>query len=148
MNNRASYIDKRSGSIKIKRGAKNASTLRSQTRRELRNAALVTIFVLTAIGAGLVFAITPDISIAFRSRAAPREQANASDATARFGNIIIQPTAGQCERMIFDNKSGRFVEVSRSCNKERQFDEHSVPTPEGTIHRLDAISKSFQRSGD
>jgi hypothetical protein len=134
--------------IKKLHGPKKTRTLQPQGRRELRRVVLISLFVLVASGAALVFAVTTDISKAFRSRAASQEQATASDATARLGNIIIQHGAGRCGQMIFDNKSGRIVDASGPCKKETILDERGMPRPEGTIRRLDAISKSFQRSGN
>ena len=102
--------------------------------------------LLAAMGFGLVAAMTTDVSTLFSSRATPQEQADASNTTTQLGKITIEPTAGQCEHIIFDNQSGRVIEISRSCKKETVFDENGVPRPEGTIRRLDAISKSFQGS--
>ena len=48
--------------------------------------------------------------------------------------------------MTFNNDTGRLVEVSKPCEKDNvRLDDKGVPMPMGTVHRLDAISKSFSK---
>lgn len=45
--------------------------------------------------------------------------------------------------MKFDNRTGRTIENERHCENTTTLDAQGIPVPEGTIHRLDSISKSF-----
>ena len=75
---------------------------------------------------------------------APSEPAtSASSDELRTGKIVLQINPDQCEQMKFDNSSGRFTESFTPCENRIRFDEHGKPIPLGTIHRLDAISRSF-----
>src|SRR5579863_1065740 len=67
-----------------------------------------------------------------------------SDSNARrTGKIVLQTNPKQCVQMKFDNTSGRFVSGLKPCDEEVTFDKQAQQIPIGTIHRLDAISKSF-----
>jgi hypothetical protein len=62
---------------------------------------------------------------------------------ARIGTIILQRDDGRCEQIKFDNDSGRTIKDTVPCENKIVLDAHGVPVPQGTVHRLDAISKSF-----
>jgi hypothetical protein len=47
-----------------------------------------------------------------------------------------------CREQVFDNQTGRITRSEQPCDTNA-FDSNSVMAPLGTIHRLDAISKSF-----
>jgi hypothetical protein len=47
-----------------------------------------------------------------------------------------------CREQEFDNQTGRMTRSEQSCDTNA-FDSSGVMVPSGTIHRLDAISKSF-----
>jgi len=70
---------------------------------------------------------------------APAEQVSAVDQT---GIIARQVGNQECALARFDNATGRTTGAS-GCTNGVVFDAHGVPVPVGTIHRLDAISKSF-----
>jgi len=63
--------------------------------------------------------------------------------TDRTGKIVMQASSGQCKKMKFDNQNGAVTEDSSPCDDKLVFDSHGVPVPQGTVRRLDAISKSF-----
>jgi len=78
-------------------------------------------------------------------QAAPESERAASDArpeVSRTGTIVLRPNPDQCAQATFDNNSGKFGE-SRPCDEGLRFDEYGKPIPLGTMHRLDAISRSF-----
>jgi hypothetical protein len=62
---------------------------------------------------------------------------------SRTGKIVLQTNPEQCELMKFDNDTGRVIEDLKPCDNNVVLDEHGRPLPMGTIHRLDAISRSF-----
>ena len=56
---------------------------------------------------------------------------------------ITQDLDGKgCSQQVFDNQTGRMRQSQLPCDATT-FDGNGVPVPVGTIHRLDAISKSF-----
>jgi hypothetical protein len=56
---------------------------------------------------------------------------------------ITQDLDGKgCSQQVFDNQTGRMRQSQLPCDATT-FDSNGVPVPVGTIHRLDAISKSF-----
>lgn len=58
------------------------------------------------------------------------------------GKIILRGDDEQCLQTKFDNDSGKFSKGFAPCAKVER-DEHGVPVPQGTVRRLDSISKSF-----
>jgi hypothetical protein len=75
-------------------------------------------------------------------RAEQSAPAHAAD-ESRTGKIVLQTNPDQCAQMEFDNANGHFVDGLKPCDNQVKFDEHGRPIPMGTIHRLDAISRSF-----
>jgi hypothetical protein len=67
----------------------------------------------------------------------------ANSELSRTGTIVLQTDPDQCAQMKFDNANGRFTDGLKPCDNQIQFDAHGRPIPMGTIHRLDAISRSF-----
>jgi len=69
----------------------------------------------------------------------------------RTGKIVLRADSGQCKKLKFDNRNGAMTEDPSPCDDELVFDSNGVlvlgsqgvPVPQGTMHRLDAISKSF-----
>ena len=68
------------------------------------------------------------------------EGANAKDRST--GTISFQTDPEHCEQAKFDNITGRITEP-RPCDDRVVFDSRGVPVPIGTLHRLEAIRKSF-----
>jgi hypothetical protein len=67
-------------------------------------------------------------------------QLEAWDATHE-GTIVVQIGQDQCTSIKFDNETGRF-DGATLCPTP-PLDSRGVPVPLGTMHRLDAIKKSF-----
>jgi len=67
--------------------------------------------------------------------------------SARTASIMIESDGKKCEVMMFNNDTGRTGEGSGRCKSSVPVDAHGIPVPTGTIHRLDAISKSFYGAG-
>jgi hypothetical protein len=59
--------------------------------------------------------------------------------TAKFTN---DSDGKGCWQQTFDNQTGRMTRSQRPC-ETTAHDSNGVPIPLGTIHRLDAINKSF-----
>lgn len=60
----------------------------------------------------------------------------------RTARITRNSDGNGCSQQIFDNQSGRMFQSQKPCDMT-EYDANGVPVPAGTIHRLDAISKSF-----
>jgi hypothetical protein len=69
--------------------------------------------------------------------------AKSSAADRHVGKIMIKRGDQVCERLKFDNDTGQMIGSPGSCVTEADGDAQNVPLPIGTMHRLDAISKSF-----
>jgi hypothetical protein len=61
----------------------------------------------------------------------------------RTGKIVLQTDPDQCAQMKFDNTDGRLIENLKPCEKDIRFDARGRAMPMGTVHRLEAISKSI-----
>jgi hypothetical protein len=62
-----------------------------------------------------------------------------------FGSasVTIDSADGSgCRRRVLDNQTWRMTQSQQPCGTTDR-DSNGVPRPTGTIHRLDAISKSF-----
>jgi len=99
----------------------------------------ITFSVIAAI---IGVAITTNPLGFFQSLAQPdRSTEGASRNDQQVGRIVFQISPEQCRQMKFDNITGQIAAKSTPC--EPVLDSHGLPVPLGTLHRLDAISKSF-----
>jgi hypothetical protein len=81
---------------------------------------------------------------AFQAKSMAEPSASASEVKEiRTGKIVLQTDPDQCAQMKFDNTDGRLIENLKPCEKDIRFDARGRAMPMGTVHRLDAISKSF-----
>jgi hypothetical protein len=78
---------------------------------------------VTALNAAPVATATPDVDL-------------------RTAKITKDLDGKGCSQQVFDNQTGRTRRSELPCDATA-FDSDGVPVPVGTIHRLDAISKSF-----
>ena len=60
----------------------------------------------------------------------------------RTAKITKASDGNGCSQEIFDNQTGRMNRLQQPC-EATVYDSHGAPVPVGTIHRLEAISKSF-----
>jgi len=117
---------------RISPGMTNAAwpvLLRSRRER------LLVLFVLT----GLVILVTvATITGFFWSQHSAR---NASDAYT--GTIVLHRRGDTCQRLLFDNNSGKTIVMPGSCDGDTIVDADGHPVLSGTDPRLNAISRSF-----
>jgi len=64
------------------------------------------------------------------------------DNDLRTAKITNNSDGQGCWQQTFDNQTGRMARTQQPC-ETTAHDSNGVPVPLGTIHRLDAISKSF-----
>jgi hypothetical protein len=131
---------------KAQPGLPKAVTMRSRVaaqQRERRLALITGSGILIAMTLGAGWALTIEAN---RSRVLLA--ASASTATGPLTDVapttakITDDRSGTCSTGAFDNKTGRVTRSNDPCDTILR-DSNGVPIPAGTIHRLDAISKSF-----
>jgi len=93
-----------------------------------------------ALGAVAVIAAGSPISL-HSSRVAPTATAT-PDVDLRTAKITNASDGKGCWQQVFDNQTGRMTRSQEPC-ETITYDSNGAPVPIGTIHRLDAISKSF-----
>jgi hypothetical protein len=64
------------------------------------------------------------------------------DSDVRTAKITKSADGAECWQTIFDNQTGRMTRSRQPC-EPTAYDSNGATVPVGTIHRLDAISKSF-----
>jgi hypothetical protein len=62
----------------------------------------------------------------------------------RTASIVLHPGAKNCQHKVFDNQTGRIADAATPCPSEVPVDDNGNPMPTGTVHTIDAISKSFR----
>jgi hypothetical protein len=80
--------------------------------------------------------------ISGHSPPAPQIALAAPDGDLHTAKITRELGGKTCARDIFDNQTGRMTRSNQPCD-ETIYDSNGAPIPLGTIHRLDAINKSF-----
>ncbi len=113
---------------------------RSVRRRWKRWATLLS--CLGIVAAFVVLATTFDFE-ALLTHALSEETQSANSEMPRIGTVVRQADDGECVLMKFDNDSGRTIDHVKHCDNTVVRNAQGVPVPTGTVHRLDAISKSF-----
>jgi hypothetical protein len=119
-----------------------AKTARQRpVRKSKRWYVLVTV---AAVCAAVVYLGTNVRFGAFQAQSIAEPSAPTSEAKEiRTGRIVLQTDPDQCAQMKFDNADGRLIENLKPCEKDIRLDARGRAMPMGTVHRLDAISKSF-----
>jgi hypothetical protein len=103
---------------------------------------LISLASVITLGAGICAAIAVrKFPVAMPASASSPQTEN--PANMQIGVIKQQSETEQCTVMSFENDSGRTVDTARHCEKTVSLDAHGNPTPVGTMHRLESISKSF-----
>jgi len=116
--------------------AVNRATLRSSHRQQRRQALIISCVSLVVVmtGAATVIAIGS-------SQPQPQSGGTSSTSEGKLRNArIVDELSRQCQN--FDNQSG-WMTLAEACDVVGR--DEGFPTPLGTIHRLDSISKSFSR---
>jgi hypothetical protein len=104
----------------------------------------IVIGLLLASGMVAALAIVAELGVPWLSRPTSNAALNTADIEdLQIGTLTLQTDGNECELMKFDNETGRAIENTARCRKDVTLDAHGAPVPMGTVHRLDAISKSF-----
>ncbi|HEY6257696.1 MAG TPA: hypothetical protein VIY51_18090 [Xanthobacteraceae bacterium] len=120
-------------------GAKPARA-RAQRTQERRHALIVScgMLLVAAVAVVVIAAASP---MSERSNS-PRPRAGMPDNELRTARITRDLDGKGCSQQVFDNQTGRMTTSPQPC-EATVYDSNGMPVPIGTIHRLDAISKSF-----
>jgi hypothetical protein len=94
----------------------------------------------------LAAAATGVVALALESRVpVPPSYSTAtrmSDNKLRTAKVTNEADGKDCAQQTFDNQTGRMIRSQQPCEAPA-YDSNGVAVPVGTIHRLDAISRSF-----
>jgi hypothetical protein len=98
---------------------------------------------LIAVICSAAFVVNP-LALLLSQTSPEKSPGGAPTADQRTGTIVFEIAPHQCKHVTFDNDdNGRLSESLGSCEDDVVFDAQGKPIPMGTMHRLDAISKSF-----
>jgi hypothetical protein len=129
----------RSGPPEAKPARPRSAPQRSQERRP---ALIIScgILLLATAAAVMVIAVVSPVSVpVLNSSRTARAMPDSDTLTAKISN---ESDGKGCSQRTFDNQTGRMNRSQQPC-EATAYDSKGVPIPLGTIHRLDAISKSF-----
>jgi hypothetical protein len=98
--------------------------------------------IIGCCGALLVAAVTAAVLMSRHSSPAPQIAMATPDGDFHIARIIRDSGGKECWQETFNNQTGRVTRSPQPCEATR-YDSNGVPVPLGTIHRLDAIGKSF-----
>jgi hypothetical protein len=103
---------------------------------------IISLFFAGGVIAAL--ALVAEFGLSWVSRPISGAALNTADIEdPQIGTLTVQTDENKCELMKFDNETGRTIENTARCRNDVTMDAHGAPVPVGTVHRLDAISKSF-----
>jgi hypothetical protein len=115
---------------------------RSQRSQERRRALIISCGMLLAATATAVVVIALGSPISVPASNSAQTTMAMPDGDLRTARITTDSGGKGCSRQTFDNQTGRMTRSQQPC-EATAYDSNGVPVPLGTIHRLDAISKSF-----
>ena len=125
-------------------GGNRRSVLLPRRPGELRRALIAGTVLLGVLSAAIVLAVNTGLPSLFTSGSSRQTPSSSVAAEARTGTIVFQHGPNRCRQLLFDNDNGRSVEKVGRCDQE-VISEKGELVPWGTVHRLDAISKSFKK---
>lgn len=100
---------------------------------------------ISVCAAIILLAVTANVTLPWFPHAGSSTDPETPDLRqVRMGTVVVEEDGNECERMKFDNDTGRTVDATGNCHSTVVLDSHGVPVPMGTLHRLDSIRKSFQ----
>jgi hypothetical protein len=115
-----------------------------KTKRHGRKGWAIATACFCVLAVFILMAMTTDFATQLFPEASSKGEIQSADTLAvRSGTIVLESGNNRCELSRFDNDSGRTIDDTERCDNNVALDAHGVPIPTGTVHRLDAISKSF-----
>jgi hypothetical protein len=117
------------------------SAARIRHKDDRSRALIVVAGLVLVLGVATVMASRPLLQFVLgaqpeNSRANPAEE-------RRIGRMVIDTGSSVgCRQGTFDNQTGRMTAATEQCDTD-VLDKNGIPVPQGTINRLNSISKSF-----
>jgi len=121
-------------------GARPRSAVRRTTVS--RRAVIIGYGMLLAAALTVVVVIAAESPIWLHATKPSQSAGAIPDIDLRTAKITRDSNGTECWQTIFDNQTGRMTRSRQPC-ETTAYDGNGAPVPLGTIHRLDAISKSF-----
>ena len=126
----------------IRQGRKTANALDVAAKRKSRSHVRMCIGVFSVAA---LIGVTAILAMEFESAPSPVVQNSPSLAAPNsVGTIIVHSAANGCQHRSFDNQTGLMSDATTRCQEDVTLDAKGVPIPMGTVHTLNAISKSFK----
>jgi hypothetical protein len=123
-------------------GAKPAHMRKAGAGQKRRRLAKMLLGVF-AVGA-LIVAVAV-FAIGFSTTPAPVAENAAPHADPNgVATIVLHSSASGCQQRSFNNQTGQISDQTSPCRNDVVLDANGMPMPTGTIHTLNAISKSFK----
>jgi hypothetical protein len=125
--------------------ANNSPIARAQSQKaqERRQALIVGCGILFVVGLGLVLVMTAELPTSTHLTTSSQTPSWAPDNKLGSAKVTIDSAdGGGCRQQAFDNQTGRMTQSQQPCDTTAR-DSNGVLIPLGTIHRPDAISKTF-----
>jgi hypothetical protein len=119
------------------------SPTKSRRAHERRRTAIIGSCVLALAGLGCALVLKAQFPISTRPAKLFTATATVTDNSNRSAKVLIDSGDGGCRQERFDNETWRMTRSQQPCELTAR-DSVGNPIPLGTIHRLDAISKSFK----
>ena len=113
-----------------------------RTQEQRRTIIIISCSIFLVAGLGAVAVVATGRSMSGQSSQSPTSAIASPDADIRTAKITNNSDGKDCWQQTFDNQTGRMTRTQQPC-EATAYDSNGVPIPLGTIHRLDAISKSF-----
>lgn len=110
--------------------------------QQRRRALIIGSSVLLAVAVGVSVAIRSGRPLTIQSFESPETASTSRDGDLRTAKITNNSGDGGCWQQSFDNQTGRMTRSQKPC-ENTVYESSEAPIPVGTIHRLDAISRSF-----
>jgi hypothetical protein len=124
-----------------RQGRKTASALDVVAKRKSRSHVRMCIGVFSVAA---LIGVTAILAIEFESAPSPVVHSPSLAAPISVGTIIVHSAANGCQHRSFDNQTGLMSDATTRCQEDVTLDAKGVPIPMGTVHTLNAISKSFK----
>ena len=113
-----------------------------QRSQERRRALIISCGILLLATATAVMMIAVESPMSVPALNSSRTATAMPDSDTHTAKITNESGGKGCSQQTFDNQTGRMTRSQQPC-EATAYDSNGAPMPLGTIHRLDAISKSF-----
>jgi hypothetical protein len=123
----------------------HSAPARAQSRsvQERRRVLIVGCGILFVMALGFALVMTAESPMSTHLTHSSQTVSEAPDKNLGSAKVTIDSADGnECRQQVFDNQTGRMTRSQQPCDTTVR-DSNGVSQPQGTIHRLDAISKSF-----